>query len=268
MSKAHGSPGVRQSPARQWSLKRIQKDSNFIKVIQRYRTPMLDQLFRIAARFGDEIAYTLGLPIIGWSTPSNVTMLVILSWSLTFWLGHCLKDLFQLPRPHHIDSEVVCLENHFSAEFGLPSTHAQAVWAIPFTALFALGSSVPNRGAWIAFAIVYASTVSFSRLYLGVHSVLDVAVGTILGMLTCVASIWFGPSLIDAFLSLSPILAIFASFFAHSFLLAIYPALPGFSTTYRDTAAILGVASGIWSMRRLMPLIVDPLLLAGNESGI
>jgi hypothetical protein len=151
-------PPVRQSPARVWSLLRIRRDTELIKRIQRHRTPLRDRLFRFAALLGDEPAFTTLLPVLGWSVSPPVALLVILSWMTTFYLGHALKDWLQLPRPFVLDREVACLEDHFSAEYGLPSTHAQAVWAIPPTVL--LSCTLDRPLLWAAVALCYASTVT------------------------------------------------------------------------------------------------------------
>ncbi len=243
---------VRQSPARVWSMKRIRSDTELIKSIQRHRTPLRDRFFRFAALLGDEPAFTTGLPVLGWSIAPEVCLLVILSWMVTFYVGHALKDYFQLPRPFLVDKDVVCLEDHFSAEFGMPSTHAQAVWAIPPTVLL---SQPPSALLfWALVAVAYAGVVSFSRLYLGVHSLLDVLAGASLGIATCAAVLVAGPAVRDAYLATWPPLAMLIAFAVHVSLAVFYPRLPGVSTTYRDTCSILGVSLGVWWSARLLPL--------------
>jgi membrane-associated phospholipid phosphatase len=169
--------------------------------------------------------------VIGWTVPADVFLLVIMSWVITFYVGHSLKDYFQLPRPFVIDKDVVCLESHFSDEYGLPSTHCQAVWAIPTTLLTLL--ELQYLGWWIAFALVYALSVSFSRLYLGVHSLLDCIVGILLGLATCGLVNWIGPLMMDYFMSLSPISSVIYVLVIHILMLKCYPKIEGYSTTYR-----------------------------------
>ena len=236
--------------------------TGLIKSIQRHRTPLRDRLFRWAALLGDEPAFTTLLPVLAWSLPPGVSLLVILSWMSTFYVGHALKDWLQLPRPFVMDREVACLEDHFSAEYGLPSTHAQAVWAIPPTVLFSCALDRPLL--WACGAVLYASTVSFSRLYLGVHSLLDVLVGAALGVATCAVVLLYGPGLRDALLSASPAVALLAALAAHAGLVLLYPRLPGVSTTFRDTCSILGVSLGVWWAARLNALFFSALPPAGG----
>jgi sphingosine-1-phosphate phosphatase 1 len=247
-------------------MRRIQSDTELIKRIQRYRSPFLDSFMRFASLLGDEPAFTYGLPVLGWSIGPEAGLLVILSWAATFYLGHALKDYLMLPRPFTIDRDVACLEHSFSAEFGMPSTHAQAVWAIPPTVLLSLHQQLPHLVWWILFAVCYASLVSFSRLYLGVHSLLDVAAGAMLGVATCVVVLLFGPSLRLLYLDASPSLALLAVLLVHVALLLLYPALPGVSTTYRDTCSILGVSLGVWWAARTNSLFLAHLSLAGTDT--
>ena len=245
-------------------MDRIRRDSELIIRLQQWRSPARDGFFRVVSLFGDEPAFTLGLPIIGWSVTARPLLLVILSWCATFYLGHALKDLCRLPRPFSVDRRVACLEDHFSAEFGLPSTHAQAVCAIPLTVL--LSQPLPNLAGWILFAFVYASLVCFSRVYLGVHSLLDVLAGALLGLVTCCVVILAGPSLLGAFYSLSPLVAAPMVLAVHLALVLIYPALPGLSTTYRDTCAILGVSLGVWWAALSTAFFFSHISLAGSHA--
>lgn len=120
--------------------------------------------------------------------------------------------------------------------------------------------------AWAVAALVYATLVSFSRLYLGVHSLLDVVAGALLGLLTCVLVLVGGPALRLLFLSSAPALALAAALGVHVAAVLLYPALPGVSTTYRDTCSILGVSLGVWWAARLTPLLLSGLPLAGLGS--
>jgi sphingosine-1-phosphate phosphatase 1 len=228
---------------------------------------------------GDEPAFTCGLPLLAWSVELRAALVVVLAWAGTFYLGHALKDLLQLPRPFVLDKRVVCLEargkndvfsffkkhnkkEHFRAEFGLPSTHAQAAWALPGTALgaswAALEASSSARAALLALALLFALSVSFSRLYLGVHSLLDVAAGALLGLLSCAAALLLGPALAQRYLALSAFLALPGALLLHALLLRLYPRLPGLSSTFRDTCAVLGVSLGVWWAARLRALLPLP----------
>ncbi|ELK17158.1 Sphingosine-1-phosphate phosphatase 2 [Pteropus alecto] len=98
--------------------------------------------------------------------------LSILGLTLVMYIGQVAKDILKWPRPS--SPPVVKLEKRVIAEYGMPSTHAMAATAISFTLListvdryqypFALG---------LMMAVVFSTLVSLSRLYTGMHTVLD-----------------------------------------------------------------------------------------------
>jgi membrane-associated phospholipid phosphatase len=177
-----------------WSLHRISSDAATIKAVQRHRTPFRDALFRVVSLCGDEIAYTLGLPVLAWCMPSHALVSqMIITWALVFYSGHALKDYWQLPRPFRVDKGVACLEQHFVDEYGMPSTHAEAAWSIPLVWLVL--SEPAHMALAVASYLFYAVAISFSRIYLGVHSLLDVVGGAFLGLVIAVVVIFFGTAL-------------------------------------------------------------------------
>jgi membrane-associated phospholipid phosphatase len=89
-------------------------------------------------------------------------------------LNSLLKLAFHSPRPYWFDPRVQALASEPS--FGMPSGHAQnsaAIWGF-----FA---SVIRRPWAVIAAVVLVFLIGFSRLYLGVHFISDVAVGWIIG---------------------------------------------------------------------------------------
>ena len=83
-----------------------------------------------------------------------------------------LKELFMDPRP----PLAFALDGRVGDSFGFPSGHAQVAVAMWFW----LALEIERGWAW-GLAAVIAAGVCFSRLYLGVHDVEDVAGGALLG---------------------------------------------------------------------------------------
>ncbi len=98
-------------------------------------------------------------------------------------LGQLAKDLLQLPRPaatKESKSKVEKLELHFGTEFGMPSTHTMAGF-LPLALMLRAhqwGFEVSNL-TWTC-CIMCVIMVGLSRLYMGVHSVMDIAAGAVL----------------------------------------------------------------------------------------
>ncbi|XP_041593087.1 sphingosine-1-phosphate phosphatase 2 isoform X2 [Vulpes vulpes] len=161
---------------------------------------------------------------------------------LVMYIGQVAKDILKWPRP--LSPPVVKLEKRVIAEYGMPSTHAMAATVISFTLLI----STRDRYQYpfilgLLMAVLFSTLVCLSRLYTGMHTVLDVlggiAVTAVLLVLTYPA--W---SLIDRLDSASPVLPVCAA--VVPFLLCYhYPAPDFYSPTRADTTTILAAGAGV-----------------------
>ncbi|XP_067851519.1 sphingosine-1-phosphate phosphatase 2 isoform X1 [Heptranchias perlo] len=198
-------------------------------------------LFRFAAALGQEIFYITFLPFTYWNFDPFVTRRLVGVWAIVMYLGQASKDIIKWSRP--LSPPVVKLETRVDAEYGMPSTHAMAATAISFTFLittmyrykysFALG---------LMASTVLSTLVSLSRLYTGMHTVLDVICGVFITAVLMALTYPFWNILDDLQLTspLTPIIAVVMPFFMSY----TYPALDHYSPTRGDTTIILGVASG------------------------
>jgi len=91
------------------------------------------------------------------------------------------KDVFQRLRPCHnpdLQNLIHTVDQHCGGKFGFVSSHATNVFG---TAMFTL---LFFQKKWFTFVIlIWATLVSYSRIYLGVHFFGDVFCGAILGMI-------------------------------------------------------------------------------------
>ncbi|XP_020774238.1 sphingosine-1-phosphate phosphatase 2 isoform X2 [Boleophthalmus pectinirostris] len=160
---------------------------------------------------------------------------------VVMYVGQVLKDLLKLPRP--LSPPVVKLEKRVVAEYGLPSTHAMAATAISFTFLY----SAPSRIQFpfevgLIIAVTLSSLVCLSRIYTGMHSVLDVICGLFISSCILFVTYPFWDTF-DHYQLTSP----FSPVFGISLPLLLsytYPKLDHYSTTRGDTTTILGVCAG------------------------
>lgn len=103
-----------------------------------------------------------------------------------------LKWYFRVPRPGWVDPKIQM--KAWSHEYSFPSSHAQMIWAL---ATFFSGTSIGtlrhrlygNRGRtaiaywwFLAAPFIFASLVSLSRVYEGVHYPRDIVVGSGVGV--------------------------------------------------------------------------------------
>ncbi len=92
-----------------------------------------------------------------------------------------IKNLVERPRPTHnpdLDGMVHIVNGYTGRKFGFVSSHAANVFG---TATF-LANQFKHR-RWTIFLFGWATLVSYSRIYLGVHYPLDIICGAILGSL-------------------------------------------------------------------------------------
>lgn len=215
-------------------------------------------LFRFSAALGQEVFYITFLPFTHWNIDPYLSRRLVIIWVLVMYIGQVAKDILKWPRP--FSPPVVKLEKRVIAEYGMPSTHAMAATAISFTLLlstmdryqypFALG---------LVMAVTFSTLVSLSRLYTGMHTVLDVLGGILITAVLIVLTYpaWTLIDRLDSASPLFPVCAIVVPFF----LCYNYPVSEYYSPTRADTTTILaagaGVTIGFW-INHFFQLMAEP----------
>ncbi|XP_005805947.1 sphingosine-1-phosphate phosphatase 2 [Xiphophorus maculatus] len=245
---ANGAPITQEKPRGQLqgSWDRQDSNSNYEykdckKPQYEVRNRLLHFLFLFSAALGHEVFYITCLPCIHWNLDPFLCRRLVNMWTLVMYVGQVMKDLLKLPRPP--SPPVVKLETRVDAEYGLPSTHAMAATAISFTLLL----SAPSRVQFcfqtgLLIAATFSSLVSLSRLYTGMHSVLDVVCGILITVVLILLTYPFWESF-DSFQLTSPLSPIIALSLL-LFLSYTYPELDHYTTTRGDTTTILGACAG------------------------
>lgn len=142
---------------------------------------VLLHFFTIASSLGNEAFYLLFYPCCMWNCDSLLIRQTALVWCLCMWVGQGTKDYLMWPRPS--SPPVVRLETYYLQEFAMPSTHAMSATAIPVVlAILIISRYQVYIPALIVAAVLWCSMVSLSRLYLGVHSVLDILAGIVMSL--------------------------------------------------------------------------------------
>ncbi|XP_069831457.1 sphingosine-1-phosphate phosphatase 2 isoform X2 [Dendropsophus ebraccatus] len=232
----------RQGPARKY-------------VVRNY---LLYYLFRFAAALGQEVFYITFLPFTLWNIDSYIARRLIIVWCTVMYIGQASKDLLKWPRPS--SPPVVKLETRVEAEYGMPSTHAIAATAISFTFLLAAMEryQFPFVLGFVA-ALCLSTLVSLSRLYTGMHTVLDVICGALIALVFIAVTfpVWDAIDHLVLTNPIFPVLAVVAGFL----LCYNYPKLDHYSTTRADTTVIQGVGAGtcvgVWIIN-LIGLTYEP----------
>jgi len=95
-------------------------------------------------------------------------------------LNFILKNIFKLERPYVKDKRIINKDTDYGYGYSFPSNHSQIAATILtlFNKYFKLGKS-------LVYGSILVVLIALSRVYLGVHSVLDVLAGAFLGWLVC-----------------------------------------------------------------------------------
>ncbi|XP_078725915.1 sphingosine-1-phosphate phosphatase 2 [Lampetra fluviatilis] len=216
------------------------------------RSRFLYWLFLAGATLGREVFYITFMPFCFWNFDPFVARRLLGVWMVVMYVGQASKDVLRWPRPP--SPPVVKLETRVDAEYGMPSTHAMAATAIPFCFLLAtVGRYQYSYGWGLLVAVLVCALVSLSRLYTGMHTVLDVVSGVTITAVMIAVSYPLWDVLDELVLSspLSPAFVLLAPFL----LCLYYPELDHWSTARGDTTIIMGAGAGGllagWLTRRL-----------------
>jgi len=180
-----------------------------------------------------------------------------LVWRATFgiYLGNVLKDYYCLPRPKC--PPATQLNNSGNKEFGFPSTHGATSVTLPFYALLAFQEIEFSSTflMWLTIAIIYMCLLSYSRLYLGMHTLPDVIGGVMLGFVV-LGICWA----YDTFLESNHIVANsdpVTVYLLGILLLLIHPEPFGPCPCFEDSACFVGSSAGFTAgiTRGTVPII-------------
>jgi membrane-associated phospholipid phosphatase len=123
--------------------------------------------------------YLVVSTLILWCLNKRVGATLIYLLSLSSLLNLLLKHLLRSPRPLWIDSSLGLSEE---VDYGLPSWHAQMA-----TVFYLYLAIWIKRGWFWVLAIIMIFLMALSRIFLGVHTIADVAVGILIGVLLVLA---------------------------------------------------------------------------------
>ncbi|XP_046663816.1 sphingosine-1-phosphate phosphatase 2-like isoform X1 [Homalodisca vitripennis] len=200
-------------------------------------------LFLFGTYLGDEVFYASFIPFWFWNIDGAVGRRIVMVWTIIMYIGQGIKDVVCWPRP--TSPPVFRLQKKWSLEHGMPSTHAMVGIAIPFSVIIYTMTRYQYPVALgLAVAVTWCAIISLSRIYLGMHSVLDVVVGLILAMLLMVPVVPIVDSL-DVFLLTnrwSPLILITVTIP----MIAYYPTTTHWTPTRGDTTTIVAFCVGIY----------------------
>lgn len=247
-------PEVPGGPPQSGTVKPLRKNSLTGDAGQEFliENRFLYYLFTFGTELGNEFFYITFFPFVMWNVDAFVGRRLIMVWVWVMYLGQCTKDVIGWSRP--ASPPVVKVEMFYNSEYSMPSTHAMSGTAIPFSLfLMTLGRWEYPSTLGFSLALCWCLLVCSSRIYMGMHSVLDVIAGILYSVLILLV---FLPALdqIDGFnvtCRYAPLIIVSL----HLGLGLFSFTLDTWSTSRGDTAQILGTGAGVALASHVNPLL-------------
>ena len=172
---------------------------SFLYWLESIRCPFLDVVMQAFTCFGEELAFLLLALTIFWCVSKEEGYYLLFVGFFGTVLNQFLKLLCRIPRPWVRDPSFTIVESARSGAGGysFPSGHTQnavgtlggiARWhknralrivCIVLAALTAFSGMWSRRTLWRAVCAAVILLIAFSRMYLGVHTPLDVSVAAV-----------------------------------------------------------------------------------------
>lgn len=149
----------------------------FLKFLQGIRIPFLDSIFSVITMLGEETVFILIGLIFFWCINKKQGYYLLTIGFVGTVLNQFLKLLFRIPRPWVQDPTFQIVESarEQASGYSFPSGHTQTAVGI----FGGIGRSTKNTVIRIV-CVAVCLLVPFSRMYLGVHTPLDVGVSFVL----------------------------------------------------------------------------------------
>ncbi len=146
--------------------------------LEKIRTPFLDTVMGLVTNLGGEAVFIAAAIIVFWCLNKNCGYYMMTVGFAGTIVNQFLKLWFRIPRPWVKDPNFTIVESARADATGysFPSGHTQNAFAV----FGAPARFYKNLALRIAFVLLIALT-AFSRMYVGVHTPLDVGVSLIVG---------------------------------------------------------------------------------------
>lgn len=152
---------------------------DFLRWLETIRIPGLNEFMLGITYLGDEIAFLVVALILFWCVDKRRGYYVLAVGFLGTITSQFLKIWYRIPRPWYQDENFTILEQarDGAGGYSFPSGHTQSSIGT-FGGIAVTSKSLLVRALCLAACIL----VPFSRMYVGVHTPLDVAIGAVISV--------------------------------------------------------------------------------------
>ncbi len=217
--------------------------------LESIRTPVLDTLMLIFTEFGNELLFIVAGLLMFWCIDKKQGYFILLTGFFGVYINQFLKIACRIPRPWVLDPDFTIVEaaREAASGYSFPSGHTQTAVGC-YAAL-----AVCRKEKWVRIVgIVMCLLIPFTRMYLGVHTPLDVSVSIVIALaLICI--LWplfhrFGHER-RLMYPLMGALSVFAVAFLLYVTLYSFPAdidVSNYESAVKNAYKFLGCTVGMW----------------------
>ncbi|KAG6554597.1 hypothetical protein Mapa_003615 [Marchantia paleacea] len=232
-------------------VKHVESSVPFMIRVQKVQNPTLDVVLASLSYCVSVEFYTAFLPLVFWSGHSRLARHMTLLMALCLFLGNCVKDVVSAPRPPSPPVRKLLAtgtEKDSAQEYGLPSSHTINTLCLAGYLLHYIEAHWGEENRFLLWFIagcfgLLITGVVYGRLYLGMHSPIDLVAGAAMG--ACLLAFWLAiENYVEAFVSHGENVISFWATMAVLLLFA-YPSPEQRTPSYEFHTAFNGVALGV-----------------------
>ncbi len=151
---------------------------NFLYLLEKIRNPFFDFIFSAITHIGEETVFLVVAIFFFWCVNKREGYYILTVGLVGTVINQLLKLIFAIPRPWVKDPSFTVVDSALKEATGysFPSGHTQNV-----TGTFGSIGRYSKRTPVRIISVVIIVLVAFSRMYLGVHTPLDVGVSLLVG---------------------------------------------------------------------------------------
>ncbi|KAL2225844.1 lipid phosphate phosphatase delta [Sesamum indicum] len=173
-----------------WVSHSVISGTPIILKIQKYQHRHLDAFFSLLSCVVSVPFYTAFLPLLFWTGHCKLARQMTLLMAFCDYTGNCIKDVVSAPRPCCPPVRRVTAtkdEEDNAMEYGLPSSHTLNTVCLSGYLLHYILAYTGNHDAFaqiigITTVSLVVGLIGLGRIYLGMHSLIDIIGGLALGL--------------------------------------------------------------------------------------
>ncbi len=149
----------------------------FLRFLEKIRNPVFDFFFSLITHIGEETVFLVIALLFFWCIDKYRGYFILLTGLIGTVVNQALKLVFRIPRPWVYDPDFTIVEaaREEATGYSFPSGHTQNA-----AGTFGAIARTSRKKSIIISALVIIFLVGLSRMYLGVHTLLDVGVSIII----------------------------------------------------------------------------------------